>query len=386
MEAFKKLTTDRVKELLEKKTEGKKIIGTLCLFVPDELIYAAGADRVILCGGRSAPIPTAERYLPRNICPLIKSTFGSVIEKKCIDEPFTSGKACPHFDIVDMIIAEATCDGKKKMYELLNQYIPTFILDLPQHPQTPSALEYWITELNNLKKVLEKFTGNKINSDNIKNAIQRANETRKLLHRMYELRSYPNPPISGVDAISVVQLMHYLEEYQFQNALRNLCKEMEKKANKGICRDTPRIMISGCPIAAGNMKVPELIENTGGIIVVEESCTGTRAFWDLVSETKAPMNALAERYLNIPCACMFPNEQRIKHILELVKTFKVDGVVYYTLQFCHSYNIEKYKIQKALKNLGIPVLGIETDYDNSDVEQLKTRIQAFLEMLMERKL
>ena len=143
----------------------------------------------------------------------------------------------------------------------------------------------------------------------------------------------------------------------------------------------PRIMISGCPMPGGNTKITDIIENKGGMIVVEESCTGTRSFWDPVDEGKDPMMALAERYLKIPCSCMTPNDRRIDNILELASEFKVDGVVYYTLQSCHGYNIERYKVQQALKKAGIPMLAIETDYSESDIEQIGIRVDAFMEML-----
>jgi benzoyl-CoA reductase/2-hydroxyglutaryl-CoA dehydratase subunit BcrC/BadD/HgdB len=143
----------------------------------------------------------------------------------------------------------------------------------------------------------------------------------------------------------------------------------------------PRIMVSGCPMAGGNTKVPDIIESKGGIIVAEESCTGTRSFWNLVDEEKDPMLALAERYIKIPCSCMSPNDRRIENILELAREFNIDGVVYYTLQFCHGFNIEKYKVQQALKKEGVPMLAIETDYGDSDMEQIGLRVDAFLEML-----
>ncbi len=142
-----------------------------------------------------------------------------------------------------------------------------------------------------------------------------------------------------------------------------------------------RIMISGCPMSGGNTKVPEIIESKGGVIVAEESCTGIRSFWDPVDEGKDPMLALAERYIKIPCSCMSPNDRRIDNILELARNFKVEDVVYYTLQFCHGYNIEKYRRQQALKKAGISMLAIETDYSDSDIEQIGLRMDAFLEML-----
>jgi len=373
LELFKDAFPGRINQILKSKEEGKKIVGTLCLYVPDELIYACGADRVILCGGRSAPIEAAEQYLPRNICPLIKSSFGSVIDQKC-----SKTKSCPHFGLVDLIVAEATCDGKKKMYELLNQYIPTHVMDLPQKPENQNALEYYIKELESLKDLLEKLTGNKITDAKLKNEIKSANETRKLLHALYELRKRDSPPIRGTEILRVLQQMHFLSPDEFRKNLVLLLDEL--KLEKRECSG-PRIMISGCPMAAGNMKVPEIIENRGGMIVVEESCTGTRAFWDLVDENKEPLKALAERYLKIPCACMSPNDRRIGQIIELVRDFNVGGVVYYTLQFCHGYNIEKYRVAEALKKSGIPLLSIETDYSAADTEQIKTRVDAFLEML-----
>lgn len=370
---FKDAFPERIDQILKSKEEGKKILGTLCLYVPDEIIYACSADRVILCGGRSAPITAAEEYLPRNLCPLIKSSFGSVIDQKC-----SKTKSCPHFGLVDLIIAEATCDGKKKMYELLNQYIPTHVMDLPQKPDNQNAMEYYIKELECLKDVLENLTGNKITDVKLRNEIKSANETRKLLHELYELRKRDLPPIRGTEMLKVLQQMHFLSPDEFRKNLVLLLDELKvkKRENSG-----PRIMISGCPMASGNTKVPEIIENRGGLIVVEESCTGTRAFWDLVDENKEPMRALAERYLKIPCACMYPNDRRIDQILRLAGDFNVDGVVYYTLQFCHGYNVEKYRVAEALKKSGIPLLSIESDYSGADTEQIKTRVDAFLEML-----
>lgn len=234
---------------------------------------------------------------------------------------------------------------------------------------------------------MEELTGNKVTVEQLKKEIISSNETRKLLHRLYDLRKREYPPISGLDMIKVMQKQYVLSAEDFKEALRTLINEAEQTRADSIAGSKdefthrPRIMISGCPMPGGSTKVPEIIENRGGLIVVEESCTGTRSFWDLVDENKDPMTALAERYIKIPCSCMTPNDRRIDNILELAREFKVDGVVNYTLQFCHGYNIERYKVQQALKNAGIPVLSIETDYSDSDVEQIGLRVDAFMEML-----
>ncbi|TGC09868.1 2-hydroxyacyl-CoA dehydratase [Methanolobus halotolerans] len=374
LENLKSAYIERIHQVSDERRSGKKSVGTFCLFVPDEIIFAAGADRMILCGGKNDTISIAEQYLPRNICPLVKSSFGSIVNDGC-----SGVKSCSHFSMVDMIVAENTCDSKKKMYELLDNYVPTYVIDLPQRPDTPEALKYFVTELDKFRDAMEQLTGNKVTNERLRQEIISSNETRKLLHSLYELRKRDPSPISGVDMLKILQKQYFLSPGELKEHLRMLISEVESVEPEGAHR--PRIMISGCPMPGGNTKVPEIIEDKGGVIVVEESCTGTRSFWDMVDEDKEPMLALAERYIEIPCSCMSPNDRRIDNILELARDFKVDGVVYYTLQFCHGYNIEKYKVQQALKKAGIPMLFVETDYSNSDVEQIGLRVDAFMEML-----
>lgn len=374
LDYIKSSYNSRICQIAKEKKAGKKIVGTLCLFVPDEIIFAADADRVILCGGKNDTVSIAEQYLPRNVCPLVKSSFGSIVNDGC-----SGVRSCSHFSLVDMIVAENTCDSKKKMYELLGDYIPTYVLDLPQRPDSPEAIKYFLGELNRFKGVMEQLTGNKVTDEQLKKEIKSLNETRQLLHRLYDLRKADPPLISGLDILKVMQKQYFLSPEEFKKSLLTLIDEAEQI--KADWPHKPRIMISGCPMAGGNTKVSEIIESRGGAIVVEESCTGTRSFWDLVDENKDPMIALAERYIKIPCSCMTPNDRRIDNILELANEFKVDGVVYYTLQFCHGYNIEKYKVQQALKKAGIPMLSIETDYSGSDIEQIGLRVDAFMEML-----
>lgn len=364
----------RIEQLSESRKTGMKVVGTFCLFVPDEIIFAAGADRIVLCGGKNDTVPIAEQYLPRNVCPLVKSSFGSIANNGC-----SGVKSCPHFGLVDLVVAENTCDSKKKMYELLGDYVPTYVIDLPQRPDSPEALKYFLGELERFKSAMERLTGNQVTEEKLRAEIRSSNETRRLFHELYDLRKRDSPPVCGVDVLKVLQKQYFLSPDQVKKALHLLTDEAERVEVNG--ERKPRIMVSGCPMAGGNTKVPDIIESKGGLIVAEESCTGTRSFWDPVDEEKDPMMALAERYIKIPCSCMTPNDRRIDNILELAREFKVDGVVYYTLQSCHGYNIERYKVQQALKKAGIPMLAIETDYSDSDVEQIGIRVDAFMEML-----
>ncbi|WP_370574799.1 double-cubane-cluster-containing anaerobic reductase [Methanomethylovorans sp.] len=374
LEDLKNSYSMRICQIADERKSGKKLVGTFCLFVPDEIIFAAGADRIILCGGKNDTVSIAEQYLPRNICPLVKSSFGSIV-----NDGRSGIRSCSHFSMVDMIIAENTCDSKKKMYELLGDYVPTYVIDLPQRPDSPEALNYFLGELEKFKGAMEQLTGNKVTTERLKEEIRSSNETRHMFHRLYELRKQDPPPINGVDLLKILQKQYFLSTDELKKSLRMLIDEVEIIRPEGTHK--PRIMISGCPMSGGNTKVPEIIESRGGIIVAEESCTGTRSFWDMVDEDKEPMLALAERYIKIPCSCMSPNDRRVDNILELARDFKVEGVVYYTLQFCHGYNIEKHKVQQALKKAGIPMLFIETDYSNSDIEQIGLRVDAFMEML-----
>jgi benzoyl-CoA reductase/2-hydroxyglutaryl-CoA dehydratase subunit BcrC/BadD/HgdB len=374
LEDLKNSYGERIHQIAHERKSGKKLVGTFCLFVPDEIIFAAGADRVILCGGKNDTVSIAEQYLPRNICPLVKSSFGSIINDGC------SGiKSCSHFSMVDMIVAENTCDSKKKMYELLEDYVPTYVIDLPQRPDTPEAFKYFLSELEKFRDAMEQLTGNKVTTEGLRQEIKSSNEIRQLFHRLYELRKRDPSPISGADVLKILQKQQFLSPDKLKEYLQMLINEVGIIGSEQVHK--PRIMISGCPMPGGSTKVTEIIESKGGVIVAEESCTGTRSFWDLVDENKEPMIALAERYIKIPCSCMSPNDRRIDNILELAREFRIDGVIYYTLQFCHGYNIEKQKVQKALKEAGIPMLSIETDYSDSDVEQIGLRVDAFMEMI-----
>jgi benzoyl-CoA reductase/2-hydroxyglutaryl-CoA dehydratase subunit BcrC/BadD/HgdB len=375
LDIFNDAYAQRIGQLTQEKREGRKIIGTFCLYVPDEIVFAAGADRVVLCGGKSDTIPIAEEYLPRSVCPLIKSSFGSVVSSTC-----GTGSACPHFGMVDAVVAEATCDGKKKMYELLGQRMPTYVIDLPQMPDSPGALRYFESELERFKDYLEGLTGVRATDDRLREEIRSANETRLLLQRLFDYRKLDVPPLTGMETLKVMQKQYFLSPAVFRDHVRELCDEIDRTPVAAGDRK-PRIMIAGCPMPSGSTKVPEIIESHGGLIVVEESCTGTRSFEHLVDEAKPPMQAIAERYLKIPCACMTPNDRRIESIVDLATEYRVDGVVYYSLQGCHGYNIEKYRVQQALRQAKIPMLAIETDYSSSDAGQIGLRVDAFLEMI-----
>ena len=357
----------RKNELYGQKDEGRKVFGLFCTFVPTELILAANAVPVGLCGGKESTIPSAEEILPRNICPLIKSSFG-----------FKKDKACPYIEASDVIIGETTCDGKKKMFEHLAEMTKLHIMQLPHFRDDRSA-KLWLAEVEELKKLIEEETGNKITEEKLKEAIDKVNNVRKLFYKIYELRANNPSPINGKDSLKLFQLSYLLDINTIESVLKDLVEELEERVKKGEGYSGKRILIAGCPMVAGNTKIPELIEDTGAVVVGEESCTGTRQYENYVEGYT--IEKLADRYFKIPCACKFSNEERIERIKELVKEQNADGVVYYTLQYCHTFNVEGALIEKELKKAEIPIIRVETDYSESDKEQLKTRIEAFVEMI-----
>ena len=366
----------RPAELVEFQKKGGKVFGTFCVYVPDEIVFAANGIATGLCGGSQFWVPGGEKVLPTNTCALIKASVGARLER-----------TCPFFRIADIYVGETTCDGKKKAWEILAEDVPVHIMDMPQMKR-PQDTAKWIEEIKIFKNKVEEVTGNEVTAEKLSEAIKLINNKRKALARLYELRKEKNIPISGKDVLLISQIAFYDDPTRFTQMTNKLCDELDERVKNNISvfpEGTKRIMITGTPMAIPNWKMHHIVETSGGAVVVEEACTGTRYFENLVDESKDTMDeqiaALADRYLKNNCACFTPNTGRIDDILRLAKEYKVDGIIDVNLKFCNLYDTEGYFVEKALKEAGIPVLGIETDYTDQDAEQLRTRVGAFIEML-----
>lgn len=366
----------RPAELIEHQKQGGKVFGTFCVYVPDEIVFAAQAIATGLCGGSQFWVPGGEKVLPTNTCPLIKASVGARLDR-----------TCPFFRIADMFVGETTCDGKKKAYEILAEDVPVHVMQLPQMKREKD-IAAWKEEIREFKNVVEQTTGNKVTEETLGESIRLINNKRKALSRLYDFRKYEKLPISGKDVLLISQIAFYDDPTRFTQMTEKLCDELEKRVADGVSvfgEGTKRILLTGTPMAIPNWKLHNLIETSGGAVVCEEMCTGTRYFENLVDEGKATMeeqlDALAERYMGINCACFTPNNGRVEDILRLAKEYKVDGIIDTNLKFCNLYDTEGYQVEKALQEAGIPLLKIETDYTDSDAEQLRTRISAFIEMM-----
>ncbi len=363
-------------ELIEAQKQGKKVFGTFCTYVPDEVLIAAGGIVTGLCGGSQFWVQGGEKVLPKNTCPLIKASVGARLER-----------TCPFFRIADMYIGETTCDGKKKAYEILAEDVPLHVMDLPQMKR-PQDYDHWTDEIRILAEKAQELTGQAVTPEKLGEAIHIVNEKRKALLRIYEARKSANIPISGKDALLIMQIAYFDDPVRCAEMANRLADELEQRNRDGISvfpKGTRRILLSGTPMAIPNWKIHHLIETSGAAVVCEESCTGTRYIEHLTDESGKTLEeqyrALAERYLHINCACFTPNQGRIDDILRLAREYQVDGIIDVNLKFCETYDTEGYFVERALKQAGIPVLGIETDYTDADTEQLRTRIEAFVEML-----
>jgi benzoyl-CoA reductase/2-hydroxyglutaryl-CoA dehydratase subunit BcrC/BadD/HgdB len=367
----------RIKELLDEKEAGRKIIGSYCVFVPEEIVLAANATLVGLCSGADFAMEEVEKLLPRNTCALIKSSFG-----------FKLGKVCPYLESADMIVGENTCDGKKKAYESLGHLVKNlYVMDLPQ-VKSDQGRALLKSEYDRFKTSVEKLTGVSITAESLKQAIRTVNAKRSAIHRLSFLRKEDPAPISGLDALLANQVFFYNNPARFTESVNKICDELEKRIKEkqgAFPENTPRILISGCPQAVPNWKLPFIIETSGAVIVGEESCVGERGTRNLTDESgntvEEMMDAVVDRYYKVDCAIFTPNPERLDHIQEMVDTYKADGLIHYGLQFCQPYLMESIPVEKALEEKNIPTLRIETDYSMEDVGQLKTRIEAFIEQL-----
>ena len=366
----------RPSELIEAQKNGQKIFGTFCVYVPDEVVLAANGIVTGLCGGSQFWVADGEKVLPRSTCPLIKASVGARL-----------GKTCPFFRIADMYVGETTCDGKKKAYEILGKDVPMYVMDVPQMKREKDY-EKWAEEIATFAAKVEEFTGNQITVEKLNEAIHTVNEKRKALARIFATTKGRNIPISGKDRLLVTQIAFFDDPKRCADMCNKLADELEERNQKGISvfpDGTKRILLTGTPLAIPNWKLHHIIETSGAAVVCEEMCTGTRYFENLVDETQTTLEgqfrALSDRYMKNNCACFTPNSGRIEDVLRLAKEYKVDGVIDINLKFCCLYDTERYSLENACKEAGIRFLGLETDYTDSDAEQLKTRIEAFLELM-----
>ncbi len=348
---------------------GKPIVGILCEYTPRELIMAAGAVPVCLCGGSADTIPAAEEHLPANLCPLIKSTFGYHVLK-----------SNPFLEMADLIVAETTCDGKKKMYELLGETRPVYVLELPQKADDPDAMTHWIAELKKFRDFLQKRYNVEITDCSIRRAVGVMNRERGLRRDLAALMRSERPPMTGRQLLkfksSISGIDADLNQYE-----KSLAHYREQSPPRPGAAPPVRVLMTGVPIVTGAERVLEIVEQSGGLVVAMDNCTGLKPILeDADAEASDPLAALAEKYFHLPCSVMTPNNRRLDVIRQLAAEYRPECVIELIWQACLTYDVESHRVRRlAEEELGLPYLRIETDYSPSDSARIAVRVEALFE-------
>ncbi|MGA3267552.1 MAG: double-cubane-cluster-containing anaerobic reductase [Verrucomicrobiota bacterium] len=355
------------------RAQGRPVVGIMCEFTPREIILAAGGVPVCLCGGSAETIPAAERLLPANVCPLIKSTFGYHVTG---NNPFLQW--------ADLVVAETTCDGKKKMFELMGASKPMYVLELPQKADDETALEHWTTEVHKFKEHLESRFHVPITRDKLRQACRLMNRERGLRRQLADLMTGELPPLTGRQLIEFKSIISGIESdlQQYEKALNFFGKHQRKPAKPEI-----RVLLTGVPLVRGAERVLELIENAGAVVVAMENCTGLKPILDDVDEDEPDLlRAIARKYYHLPCSVMTPNTRRFETLRSLAARFRPHCVIELVWQACLTYDIESIQVRRlAGDELKLPYLKITTDYSPSDSARISARVEALFETIRAQK-
>jgi benzoyl-CoA reductase/2-hydroxyglutaryl-CoA dehydratase subunit BcrC/BadD/HgdB len=369
-------SNDRVLDsVIQKRNIGAPVIGMYCGYAPVELVRAMGAVPIFLCSFSRKTIPAAEAVLPSNLCPLIKSSYGFIITD-----------TCPFYALSQAIIGETTCDGKKKMFELISHIKPTHIMDLPQLPEETEALANWTIMVRKLKNWLERTFGTTITNERIEEEIKDTNRKNLLMNNFFRYAAHSPPVISWDEMYDVIGLELVSNSRELRRLLEDISIELDERINDGECigaAGSPRVLVSGCPVGGDASKIFMVIEEAGGTVVAMEACSGMKGYSIHIDEdSDDPIDALAKAYLKIPCSCMTPNQRRFDTLDEMIERFRPNACIDVILQACHSYNVESHRIEQHVRSkYQLPFLKIETDFTESDRAMIKTRVEALFESI-----
>jgi benzoyl-CoA reductase/2-hydroxyglutaryl-CoA dehydratase subunit BcrC/BadD/HgdB len=365
---------------IAEKTAGRPVVGIMCEYTPRELIMAAGAVPVCLCGGSAKTIPVAEQYLPANLCPLIKSTYGFHVER-----------SNPFLEMADLVVGETTCDGKKKMYELMAESRPMYVLELPHKSGDAEALEYWVRELSEFRDFLSKRFNTEITDEKIRESIHVLNHERVLRRELAGLMKSDRPLLTGRQLLgcksSIWAMPEALRQYELvieafkdESPSQKCSHPNPLPKGEGIERRV-RVQMTGVPMVHGAERVLDIIENCGGTVVAMENCTGLKPLLDDVDENATdPMQAVAEKYFHLPCSVMTPNDRRLEVLGKMAADYRPECIIELIWQACLTYDVESHRIKRfAEEELRLPYLRIETDYSPSDSARIAVRVEALFE-------
>ncbi len=368
---------DRLAQLREAKNKGVKVVGYFPgNYVPEELIYAAGAVPVCFAhGGDNSPANAALELIPLTSCPFARTQIGERLMK-----------TNPYYDLVDLFVAPITCQHLKKVAEIWDYYggMEIFKLGIPHQYYGDDELDYYAGSLNDLKNRLEALTGNAITTEKLGNAIELYNRIRELFRKISLTRSESPPRISTLDFAKLNHASLYADPVFMIDFLESIYSGINTKSQENSTSEAPRILLIGPNLADGDYEILESVKAAGGEIVIEEICEGIRYYWNTISDKEDLLYSLAKGYLQdkLPCAFMrYSSVKRLNFALELIKDFNVSGVIWYEMLCCETYDMESFFFAREMDKRNIPMLILESSYEAEGVGQTKNRIDAFIEMV-----
>ena len=347
------------------KSQNKRVVGWTCTYTPEEIIYAADILPVRIQGS-SGSTRLADAYCPGNMCSFCRSCFDLALKGD--------------YDYLDGYVASNSCDNRGKMYDLWRYHVKlpyTHLINTP-HTNTEKAHDFFYDELVRFKESLEKAFGTPISGQSLRKAIKVYNENRALLKKVYDLRRKDPPLISGVEALEIVLSSVLTPKDEHNKLLNLLLREVSGRSN--LQKSGVRLLVSGSVI--DDTELLKIVEAVGGSVVADDLCTGTRYFWDLVDSDAEPLRAIARRYLDkVSCPFTYQSEDRFKHVMDMAKRYDVEGAVIFVLKFCDTHMFDAPLLREELESSGLPVLYLEWEHAMTGIAQLRTRIEAFIEMI-----
>lgn len=350
-----------------KNKNKRPVTGSNSTYTPEEIIHAINALSVRILGSMETTTTLADAYLPRNTCSFARSTLDLALRSD--------------YSYLDGFVTSNSCDNFGKTYDLWRYHtkIPYFHFINTPHTKTPKSHEFFYQEIVRFKEALEETFKTQTTNKALQDTIQLYNQSRSLLKKVYDLRKKEPPLISGVEALEIVLSSMLTPKKEHNELLKQLLKEIESRPDPP--KPGVRLLVTGSMMDTTHLL--NIIETVGGIAVADDLCTGTRYFWNLIGADKDPLRAISERYLNkIPSPFMHDQQrERFKHIKEMIKRYDVEAVIIFLLKFCDTHMFDAPILTQELQAEGIPVLNIEYEHTRSGIAPIKTRIEAFIEMV-----
>jgi benzoyl-CoA reductase subunit C len=361
---FRELFETRDAVAAEWKTKsGKKIVGCISTYVPEEIVYAAELLPVEIIGNPKT-YAKADAYLPSFSCSFMRGFLQKLLEKE--------------YEYLDLLVLPSLCDSIWGFYSIWQELSPgsrNYLLHYPGQ-RSKEALNYFAEEVKKFKAFMERFSGRDISEKDLEAAIEVYEKNRRLLNSLYELRKKESPPICGAEAVEVVLSSMTTPKHLHNQLLEGFLSEIQGRDEYP--KGNARLLVSGHIV--DDPDVLRVIEDSGGLVVADDLDTGSRYFWSLMDGTAKPLESISKRYLELPSPYGSPFEDRIKYLMAMVKAFGVEGVVFPTRKFCDPYLFDYVVLGHAMKEEGVPSLLLEYEYPLAK-GSLKTRVEAFIEML-----